>query len=175
MVQQVRGMSGIASLDFYDIFHRYVFFSCTGSSCSVSDTNSDFIGISQSLQFVDAQQSQSILVPITDDNVTEGVEELTVMLSLQDMELATSVNVTPAVATVRILDDDSKSLAYLPRPVQSNPILCLWDQNLSEGQSLPVAMVHRNCMCWDSQTGILVKATLWMTIATVWYFILSFV
>ena len=97
-------------------------------------------------------------MPIADDNVTEGVEELTVMLSLQDMELATSVNVTPAVATVRILDDDSKSLAYLPRLVQSNPILCLWDQNLSEGQSLPVAMVHRNCMCWDSQTGILVNS-----------------
>ena len=146
MGQQVRGMSGIASLDFYDIFHRYVFFSCTGSSCSVSDTNSDFIGISQLLKFVDAQQSQTIFVTITDDNITEGVEQLTVMLSLQDM--ATSVNVTPAVATVRILDDDSKLLAYLPRPVQSNPILCLWDQNLSEGQSLPVVMLHRNCMCW---------------------------
>jgi len=80
--------------------------------------NSDFTGISQFLQFVNAQQSQTILVPITDDNVTEGVEELTVSLSLQDMELATSVNVTPAVATVRILDNDSKSLAYLPRPIQ---------------------------------------------------------
>jgi len=51
---------------------------------------------------VDAQQPQTIFVTITDDNVTEGVEELTVRLSLQDMELATSVNVTPAVATVRI-------------------------------------------------------------------------
>jgi len=101
---------------------------------------------------VDAQQPQTIFVTITDDNVTEGVEELTVMLSLQDMEIATSVNVTPAVATVRILDDDSKSLAYLPRPVQSNPILCLRDQNLSEGQSLSEVMVHRNCMCWGSQT-----------------------
>ena len=63
-------------------------------------------------------------MPIADDNVTEGVEELTVMLSLQDMELATSVHVTPVVATVRILDDDSKPLAYLPRAVQSNTILC---------------------------------------------------
>jgi len=25
MVQQVRDMNGIASLDFYDIFHRYVY------------------------------------------------------------------------------------------------------------------------------------------------------
>jgi len=74
---------------------------------------------------VDAQQPQTIFVTITDDNVTEGVEELTVMLSLQDMEIATSVNVAPAVATVRILDDDSTSLAYLPRPIQGYPILCL--------------------------------------------------
>ena len=111
MVQQVCDMNGIALLLFYDIFNRYVYFSCTGSSCSVSDTNSDFIAISQSLQFVDAQRSQTISVTITDDNVTEGVEELTVRLSLQDMELATSVNVTPAMVTVRILDDDSKPLA----------------------------------------------------------------
>ena len=150
MVQQVRDMSGIVSLEFSDIFHRSLYFSGTGSSCSVSNTNSDFTGICQFLKFVDAQQSQTILVPITDDNVTEGVEELTVRLSLQDM--ATSVNVTPAVATVRILDDDSKLLAYLPRPVQSNPILCLWNQNWSEGQSLSEVMVHRNCMCWGSQT-----------------------
>jgi len=78
------------------------------SSCSVSDPNSDFIAISRSLQFVDAQRSQTISVTITDDNVTEGVEELTVRLSPQDMELSTSVNVIPDVATVRILDDDSK-------------------------------------------------------------------
>ena len=148
MVQQVCDMSGIVSLEFSDIFYRSLYFSGTGSSCSVSNTNSDFTGICQFLKFVDAQQPQTIFVTITDDNITEGVEELTVMLSLQDMEIATSVNVTPAVATVRILDDDSKSSAYLPRPVQSNPILCLWDQNLSEGQSLPVVMLHRNCMCW---------------------------
>ena len=152
MVQQVRDMSGIGivSLEFSDIFHRNLYFSCTGSSCGVSDTNSDFTGISQLLKFVDAQQSQTIFVHITDDNITEGVEQLTVRLSLQDV--ATSVNVTPAMATVRILDDDSKLLAYLPRPVQSNPILCLWNQNWSEGQSLSEVMVHRNCMCWGSQT-----------------------
>ena len=152
MVQQVCDMSGIVSLEFSDIFYRSLYFSGTGSSCSVSNTNSDFTGICQYLKFVHAQQPQTIFVTITDDNVTEGVEELTVMLSLQNMEIATSVNVTPAVATVRILDDDSKSLAYLPRPVQSNTILCLWDQNLSEGQSLSEVMVHRNCMCWGSQT-----------------------
>ena len=108
MVQQVRDMNGIVSLEFSDIFHRSLCFSGTGSSCRVSDTNSDFTGVGQFLQFVDAQQSHIILVPITDDNITEGVEELTVRLSLQEMELATSVNVTSAVATVRILDDDSK-------------------------------------------------------------------
>jgi len=42
-------------------------------------------------------------VTITDDNVTEGVEELTVRLSLQDGELATSVHVMPYEAIVRVL------------------------------------------------------------------------
>ena len=77
MVQQVRDMSGIVSLDFSDIFHISLYFSGTGSSCSVSDTNSEFTGICQYLIFVHAQQTQTIFVTITDDNITEGVEELT--------------------------------------------------------------------------------------------------
>ena len=48
---------------------------------------------------------------IRDDSIPEGVEELDVILSLQDMELATSVIVAPAVATVIIQDNDSKPLA----------------------------------------------------------------
>jgi len=60
---------------------------------------------------MDAQQSQTVTVTITDDNVTEGVEQLTVRLSLQDRELANSVTVIPSEAVVRILDDDSKPLA----------------------------------------------------------------
>jgi len=45
---------------------------------------------------------------ICEDNVPEGVEELNVTLSLQDPSLANQVMVDPAVATVRILDNDSK-------------------------------------------------------------------
>ena len=60
---------------------------------------------------MDAQQSQTVTVTITDDNVTEGVEQLTVSLSLQDTELDNSVTVIPSEAVVRILDDDSKPLA----------------------------------------------------------------
>ena len=60
---------------------------------------------------MDAQQSQTVTVTITDDNVTEGVEQLTVSLSLQDRELENSVTVMPHEAVVRILDDDSKPLA----------------------------------------------------------------
>jgi len=60
---------------------------------------------------MDAQQSQTVTVTITDDNVTEGVEQLTVSLSLQDRELENSVTVMPHEAVVKILDDDSKPLA----------------------------------------------------------------
>ena len=43
------------------------------------------------------------------DNVLEGVEELNITLSLQPSVLSSSsVNVTPAVATVRIHDLSSK-------------------------------------------------------------------
>ena len=60
---------------------------------------------------MDAQQSQTVTVTITDDNITERVEQLTVSLSLQDRELANSVTVMPYEAVVRIIDDDSKPLA----------------------------------------------------------------
>ena len=46
---------------------------------------------------------------IYEDDVPEGVEELNITLSLQDPSLANRVTVTtPAVATVRIRDNDSK-------------------------------------------------------------------
>ena len=72
------------------------------------DTSVDFTCISQSLRFEGAQRSHIVLVTIIDDNITEGVEELNVSLSLEDMGLTNSVNVTPAVATVRIQDNDSE-------------------------------------------------------------------
>ena len=84
-------------------------FPCTGSGyCGNLDTSIDFTCISQSMRFEGAQHSHIVLVTIIDDNITEGVEELNVSLSLEDMGLTNSVNVTPAVATVRIQDNDSE-------------------------------------------------------------------
>ena len=60
------------------------------------------------LNFNDTGRSQTFNVMICEDNVPEGVEELTVTLSLQDPSLANQVVVESAVATVRILDNDSK-------------------------------------------------------------------
>lgn len=60
------------------------------------------------LEFSNTQRSQTFNVTIFDDDVPEGVEELFVALSLQDQTLANTVNVIPAVATVRIWDNDRK-------------------------------------------------------------------
>lgn len=45
---------------------------------------------------------------IYEDDVPEGVEELIVTLSLQDRRLSDRVIMRPAVATVRLRDNDSK-------------------------------------------------------------------
>ena len=60
--------------------------------------------------FNEAQRSQTFTFPIFVDDVPEGVEELQLTLSLQpDQQLREgSVNVTPAVATVRIQDFSCK-------------------------------------------------------------------
>ena len=60
--------------------------------------------------FNEAQRSQTFTFPIFMDDVPEGVEELQLTLSLQpdDQLPPGSVNVTPAVATVRIHDSSSK-------------------------------------------------------------------
>ena len=56
--------------------------------------------------FNETQRSQTFSFPIFVDDVPEGVEELQLMLSLRpDLQLPEgAVNVTPAVATVRIRD-----------------------------------------------------------------------
>ena len=59
------------------------------------------------------ERSQTFSLTIYEDDVPEGVEELNVMLSLQDPNLANQVIVEPAVATVRILDNDSKFSWFL--------------------------------------------------------------
>ena len=60
--------------------------------------------------FNDTRRSQTFTFPIFVDDVPEGVEELQLTLSLRpDLQLPPgSVNVTPAVATVRIRDFSCK-------------------------------------------------------------------
>ena len=60
--------------------------------------------------FNGTQRSQTFTFPIFVDDVPEGVEELQLTLSLMDDDQLPpgSVNVTPAVATVRILDSSCK-------------------------------------------------------------------
>ena len=62
--------------------------------------------------FNEPQQSQTFTFPIFVDDVPEGVEELQLTLSLQpdDRLPEGAVNVTPAVATVRIHDSSCKLL-----------------------------------------------------------------
>jgi len=66
-----------------------------------------------SLDFNNTEHSQTFSLTIYEDDVPEGVEELNVMLSLQDPNLADQVIVEPDVATVRILDNDSKFSWFL--------------------------------------------------------------
>jgi len=51
-------------------------------------------------------------VVIYEDDVPEGVEKLNITLSLQDPTLANRVTVSPAVATVKIRDGDSKFILH---------------------------------------------------------------
>jgi len=58
--------------------------------------------------FEDTRRLQTFNVVIYEDDAPEGVEELNITLSLSDPRLSDRVIVTPAVATVRIRDSDSK-------------------------------------------------------------------
>ena len=63
------------------------------------------------LRFDDAQRSQTFNVAIFEDTVPEDVEELNVTLILDPTSIGIvgeRLNVAPAVATVRIRDNDSK-------------------------------------------------------------------
>jgi len=64
------------------------------------------------LDFNNTERSKIFSVVIVDDEIPEGVEELNVTLSLQNQSLANQVTVEPAVATVRILDNDGKCAFY---------------------------------------------------------------
>ena len=73
--------------------------------------------------FEDTRRTQTFNVPIYDDNVTEGVEEFNITLSLQDPRLSGTVIVRPAVATVRIRDNDCKFDGF-PQDWQSQCSCC---------------------------------------------------
>ena len=65
--------------------------------------------------FNNTRRSESFTIPIYMDDVPEGVEEFSLTLTLVDNPTlpSTSVNVTPAVATVRIHDLSSKFIRQL--------------------------------------------------------------
>ena len=67
--------------------------------------------------FNETQRSQTFTFPIFVDDVPEGVEELQLTLSLRpdDQLPPRSVNVTPAVATVRIQDFSCKFIKVFDR------------------------------------------------------------
>ena len=68
------------------------------------------------------QQSQTFTFPIFVDDVPEGVEELNLTLSLRpdDQLLPGAVNVTPAVATVRIRDSSCKFITLFGHGLSPN-------------------------------------------------------
>ena len=72
----------------------------------------EFSGLNQ--MFNETRRSQTFTFPIFVDDVPEGVEELQLTLSLQPgLQLPEgSVNVTPAVATVRIQDFSCKFIRF---------------------------------------------------------------
>ena len=72
--------------------------------------------VNLALQFNDAQRSQIFNVEIFEDAVPEGVEELNVTLILDPASVGIvgeRVSVTPALATVRIRDNDRKFDCFL--------------------------------------------------------------
>ena len=75
--------------------------------------------------FNGTRQSQTFTFPIFVDDVPEGVEELQLTLSLQpdDQLPQGSVNITPAVATVRIHDREFITL-FGHRFSHSNNLVC---------------------------------------------------
>ena len=72
--------------------------------------------------FNGTQRSQTFTFPIFVDDVPEGVEELKLTLSLQpdDQLPEGAVNVTPAVATVRIHDSSCKFIRMFGRGFNPN-------------------------------------------------------
>jgi len=75
------------------------------------------------LDFEDTRRTQTFNVVIYDDQVPEDVEELNITLSLQDPRLSDTVIVRPAVATVRIRDNDGKFDGF-PQDWQSQSSCC---------------------------------------------------
>ena len=98
-------------------------FPCPGSKPAKGTCRDPFPGfedyqqiVDMPLQFSDAQRSQAFDVTIFEDAVPEDVEELNVTLILDPASVGIvgeRVSVTPAMATVRIWDNDSKFDCFL--------------------------------------------------------------
>ena len=88
-----------------------------GAFYTVYDVSTSTVDVIRILTeaFNNASRSQNFTVPIYMDDVPEGVEEFSLTLTLlADPTLPPrSVNVTPAVATVRIRDFSSKFIKWL--------------------------------------------------------------
>ena len=88
-----------------------------GAFYTVYDVSTSTVRVIQILTeaFNNASRSQNFTIPIYMDDVPEGVEEFSLTLTLlNDPTLPPrSVNVTPAVATVRIRDFSSKFIKWL--------------------------------------------------------------
>ena len=105
------GMGKMLLAIFLSIFSNYcvIYFHASAGQRNLIPGIEDYQQIENMLlDFNNTERSQTFNVTIFDDDVPEGVEELNVMLSLQNQSLANKVMVEPAVATVRIWDNDSK-------------------------------------------------------------------
>lgn len=74
-------------------------------------TGADFTSASQTLTFGPADVMLNVTIPITNDNVLEGIESFTARISSPTLD--GSVDITSPVATIRILSDEGQSFDSL--------------------------------------------------------------
>lgn len=92
----------------------------------------DFVGSSGSVTFAAGQQTKTISIPIVADNVHEGTEHFTVVLSN-----ASGATLSRATGTATIVDDD----AVAPPPPPSVPTLAIGNATFAEGSAAAPGLV----------------------------------
>ena len=73
---------------------------------SLTTAPDDFGSSSQPLTFTSSNTQRTVFIPITNDNVNEGLEEF--FANLMVMSVNGNVAVDPSSAVVMIIDDDGK-------------------------------------------------------------------